>query len=120
MELLAQDLALPAGDLDLLLSRDGDPSLLLRRMAALRLDPDDIGRSEPAMFRDLQRVCVMCESRGECIRDLAAEETEPGSPNWRDYCPNVATLNMLAALESYSYALADDAVTEEGQDVRKS
>lgn len=104
-ERIARDLGLSVSELRLLVRRGPDAAdLLLRRMRALRLDPDETSRAEPALFRDLQRLCAMCESRGRCARDLAGKSAAPGNEDWRDYCPNVATLNMLSTLKAYSQA----------------
>jgi hypothetical protein len=69
-------------------------------MAALRIDPEHVGALDPFMLRDLQRLCTTCTSRKQCARDLA-NKSDYVSPEWQDYCPNAATLNMLVALESY-------------------
>jgi hypothetical protein len=67
---------------------------LNRRLAALALDPADIRNREPQVMHDLQRVCSMCRDKGECEHDLA---TDPTDPAWREYCPNVMTLDALDA-----------------------
>ena len=68
--------------------------LLLERMAALDLDGGEIVRREPATFRDLQRVCTMCNCRRRCARDL---EGDPLDSGWQRYCPNATTLKALDA-----------------------
>ena len=81
-------------------------NLLERRMVALNLDPEEVARSEPALFRSFQRLCTSCQSPMRCARDLAQEfardPSEPASSDWRDYCPNGTTLNMLSTLQSCS------------------
>lgn len=69
--------------------------LLLSRMAALDLDAKEVSRIEPHVFRDLQRVCTMCEIHGRCARDLTRDSADPA---WKNYCPNVETLMDLDAL----------------------
>ena len=104
---MAQDLGLSASEL-LSLSSQGlyGSNLLERRMAALNLEPDELARSEPALLRDLQRLCTTCTSPRRCARDLAQElardPAEPASRDWREYCPNATTLNMLSTLKSCS------------------
>ncbi len=75
-------------------------------MVALNLDPAEMARSEPALFRGFQRLCTSCQSPMRCARDLAHElardPSEPASSDWRDYCPNATTLNMLSTLQSCS------------------
>jgi hypothetical protein len=69
--------------------------LLLRRMAALDLDRNEVSRTEPRTFQDLQRVCALCNSHRRCKRGLARDAADPA---WQDYCPNAATLMALNAL----------------------
>src|SRR5262249_2242005 len=66
-----------------------------RRMAALDLDRNEVSRTEPRTFQDLQRVCTMCNHHRRCSRDLARDSADPA---WEDYCPNAATLMALNAL----------------------
>ncbi|HET7681476.1 MAG TPA: hypothetical protein VFK79_15235 [Xanthobacteraceae bacterium] len=81
-------------------------NLLERRMVALNLDPAEVARSEPALFRSFQRLCTSCQSPMHCVRDLALEfSRDPGQPassDWRDYCPNATMLDMLSTLQSCS------------------
>ncbi len=77
-----------------------DASLLFRRMTLLRIDRDELNREEPLLLRELQGICTLCGSKAECVRDLARER-EAGEPqDWQDYCPNVATLKALGALQN--------------------
>ena len=104
---MAQDLGLSTSDLLSVVSQDlYESNLLERRMAALNLDPDEVARSEPALLRDFQRLCTTCTSPRRCARDLAQElardPAEPASRDWREYCPNATTLNMLSTLKSCS------------------
>jgi len=66
--------------------------LLLPRMKALGLDPDEVARTEPQTLHDMQRLCSMCASHGRCARDLSRNPTDPA---WKDYCPNAGTLDAL-------------------------
>ena len=93
---MAHDIGVSAGELRQLAShRPGSADLLLRRMAALDLDENEIARTERATLQDLQRVCTMCECHGRCLRDLARNAADPA---WKDYCPNADTLIALNAL----------------------
>jgi len=107
VERMAKDLSMSPSELRRLVIRGSDEAdLLHRRLAILHLDVDALARSEPLLFRDLQKLCALCESRGRCVRDLAREAnrepTDVESRDWRDYCPNTATLNMLSAVQSCS------------------
>jgi hypothetical protein len=63
-------------------------------MAALGLDYDEVGRTQPHVMWDLQQLCTLCDSKKRCARDLA---TNPHAPAWRGYCPNEDTLTALKA-----------------------
>ena len=96
VERLAKDVGVSASELRRLASLGPDSAdLLLRRMAALDLDRNEVSRTEPRTFQDLQRVCTMCNSHRRCSRDLARDSADPA---WQDYCPNAATLMALNAL----------------------
>jgi hypothetical protein len=75
--------------------------LLQRRMTALGLNMDEWTNFEPAMLDELESLCLECESRQLCAHDLAIHSDDPTWHDWRDYCPNVAQLNVLSALQSY-------------------
>jgi hypothetical protein len=96
IERTAKDLGVSSDELLKLVSRGPDAAnLLLKRMAALDLDRSEVSRTEPQVFRDLRRVCSLCESRRRCVRDLARDSSDPV---WQEYCPNAKTLMMLNAL----------------------
>jgi len=96
VERLATDVGLSASELRRLANLGPDSAdFLLRRMAALDLDRNEVSRTEPRTFQDLQRVCTMCNSHRRCRRDLARDSADPA---WQDYCPNATTLMALNAL----------------------
>ena len=80
-------------------TRAGETPLLQRRMIALRLDVEAWLNIDPEMFGDLQRSCAACASPSQCAYDLGAHLDDPTWHDWRDYCPNVARLRMLVALQ---------------------
>ncbi len=93
---MAKEIGVTAAELRRLASLGpGAADLLLRRMAALDLDRNEVSRIEPQTFQDLQRVCTLCESHRRCARDLGHDAADPA---WQDYCPNAATLIALSAL----------------------
>jgi len=71
--------------------------LLARRMEVLNLDSNEVAAVQPSAFRELQRLCRICENHGLCARNLARD---PADRAWEDYCPNVAMLKVLVALHS--------------------
>jgi hypothetical protein len=93
IERMARDVNLSPQELRRMLRLGPDAAkLLLDRMAALHLDPKALANSYPGIMRDLQRVCSNCASKKRCHRDLAHNRD---NPVWRQYCPNVMTLDGL-------------------------
>jgi hypothetical protein len=96
VERIANDIGMSASELRRLASLGPESAdLLLRRMAALDLDRKEVAQVEPQTFRDLQRICTLCESHRQCGRDLLRDAS---NPVWEGYCPNVATLRTLNAM----------------------
>ena len=92
---MARDMQMSSGQLRRMARVRADAAdLLLGRMAALGLDPGSILQEEPAVFRDLQRLCSFCATRKRCRRELAAD---PQNGIWREHCPNAGTLAALEA-----------------------
>jgi hypothetical protein len=75
--------------------KSSDIGLLLRRMAVIDIDPDELNSSDPLLFRELQGLCTLCRSRRRCARDIAYDAADPAWQGWKDYCPNGATLSKL-------------------------
>ncbi len=96
IERIANDIRVSASELRALASqRPETTDLLLRRMAALDLNQDEVSETAPGTLHDLQRVCAMCDCRRRCARDFVRDSA---TSEWKDYCPNAATLMMLDAL----------------------
>jgi len=92
---IARDIGVSAPELRALAGKwPSSTNLLSRRLAALELDENAIERKEPAVLRDLKRLCALCSSTDDCKHDLARN---PSDPVWHVYCPNVMTLEALAA-----------------------
>jgi hypothetical protein len=93
---IASDLNMTASDLYALAQQGpGSAALLERRLATLDLDREEVLQFEPAVFRDLQRVCSLCKSKRQCASDLARS---PCTADWTSYCPNTGTLSALDAM----------------------
>jgi hypothetical protein len=76
--------------------------LLLMRMEALQLEPDEVRRIESGVFAELAATCLKCESKDRCeqgLRSVGAVEH-----GWESYCPNAATLSALAGLPWFGKA----------------
>jgi len=96
VERLAREVGVSPPELRKLVSASPDATeLLYRRMAALDLDRKEVSSIAPRTFRDLQRACVLCEHRRQCVRDLGRDTDDPV---WEEYCPNVTTLKALDAM----------------------
>ena len=96
VERIAKDIGMPASEFRKLASLGPQSAeLLLRRMAALDLDRKEVAQVEPQTYRDLQRICALCESHRQCSRDLLRDSSDPA---WEEYCPNVETLRALNAM----------------------
>jgi hypothetical protein len=90
---IAKDVHASIGDLYELSGRGPNAaSLLPRRMQAVGLDGAALAWSDPAVLRDMQRVCAFCDSRRRCERDL---DNKPDGAIWQSYCPNNATFRAL-------------------------
>jgi hypothetical protein len=90
---IAQDLGLSRDELrQMARLRPDAAKLLLKRLEKLHLDAKNLAMTEPAVMRDLQRLCSLCVSKGQCQRDFARGGEDP---SWRDYCPNENTLIAL-------------------------
>jgi hypothetical protein len=95
LERMAQDIGVSIPELHRLSRLGPDAAdLLPKRMAALGIDRAEVGRTEPAVLHDMQRVCALCEHHKRCAGDL----TQGRNGHWEDYCPNVATLKALNAM----------------------
>ncbi len=62
------------------------------RLQRLGLDPGYLKLCCPSLYQDLERVCISCQSRRLCARDLARGDVESGM---RRYCPNAPTMDAL-------------------------
>jgi hypothetical protein len=98
-----------------------DPTLLPRRMRLLRIDPDELARAEPLLFRQQAVRCGQCDSTEQCARDLVEASNDPFGEDWRDYCPNASTLSTISTLRGIGSpltALRDSAGSSMGDMAR--
>lgn len=90
---IASDLNLSIAELHALCARDGGSmDLLQKRMSQLHLNKSEIKRAHPAVVRDLEKVCALCEQDSKCSRDF---RRNPEPAGWSEYCPNASTLREL-------------------------
>lgn len=93
-ERVAHDLGVSGAELDFLVRESHDPVELPRMLAALGIDEAALRRAQPALMRDMQRVCSVCGSLGECRNEL---ELGTAGTTYAGFCPNAAAFEALAA-----------------------
>ena len=61
-------------------------------LKALGIDEEAIGRAQPLVMRDLERVCALCRHKKECDHDIADGSL---TQHYEAYCGNKVTLDAL-------------------------
>lgn len=90
---IARDLRLTSTDLDAFVRRGPHATdELPRLLKVLGIDEAALARSETAVLRDMERVCVLCERKVQCRNDV---EIGVAARDYEDYCPNAQTMNAL-------------------------
>jgi len=90
---IAKDLGVPASELLKLATKaPGAADLTEKMLIALRVDPHVLVNTNPAVKRDLQRLCIVCSQKGRCEHELAKGTA---SEHFREFCPNAFTLDAL-------------------------
>lgn len=90
---IASELQVTPADLNRLVQQgphaaDELPDLL----KVLGIDEQALARTEPLVLRDMERVCALCQDKGQCDRDLAAGTS---AEHYRGYCLNASTIDSL-------------------------
>jgi hypothetical protein len=62
-------------------------------LSAIAVDAQALTNGDPAVMRDLQRTCILCDHKSRCQRELA-EGT--AARHFREFCPNAYTFDALA------------------------
>jgi len=62
-------------------------------MAVLHLDPAEVVTDNRPLFDEMQRRCLLCNSRDRCKHDLS---TDPQDSRWKVYCANREPLYHLS------------------------
>jgi hypothetical protein len=90
---IAQDLRIAPDDLEDLV-RHGKHAAdeLPKMLEQLGISAEGLGRAQPLLLRDMERVCTLCNHKGQCDRDLA---DGTAAENYRGYCANASTLESL-------------------------
>jgi hypothetical protein len=90
---IAGDAGVSVGELKALQGTGTDSAdLLPRRLDLVGIDRAQLAHNEPAVLRDLERVCSFCGDKAICRHDIDREQAGDG---WESYCPNAATLRSL-------------------------
>jgi hypothetical protein len=90
---IARDLGLDANQLRSLAAKGpGAADTLQKMLVALSVDPKVLAESDPALMRDLQRLCIMCGQKGRCQHELARGTA---AENFHEFCPNAYNLDAL-------------------------
>jgi hypothetical protein len=94
---IASDLRIAPDDLEELV-RHGKHAAdeLPKLLDQLGINAEGLGRAQPLLLRDMERVCSLCNQKGQCDRDLAAGTA---AENYHGYCANAATLESLDRAE---------------------
>lgn len=66
--------------------------LLQKMLTALKVDAADLSRREPAVMRDLQRLCVACDHKRQCQHEI---EQGTAAAHYHAFCPNAFTLDAV-------------------------
>ena len=69
-----------------------DASLLFRRMNLHQIDRTYLAENDPLLFRQMQSLCTLCQSKERCVGELDGTMSE-GRPA---YCPNARTIIVLS------------------------
>ena len=90
---IANDLRVSPDDLEELV-RHGHHAAdeLPKMLEQLGINEEHLGRVQPLLLRDMERVCALCQHKAQCDRHLA-DGTAP--EHYHGYCGNAATLESL-------------------------
>jgi len=94
---VAHDIGVSPRELEKMVEADHDPERLPEMLRALGIDEAALARAEPAILRDMQRLCSLCETVGTCRHALDAGIAPT---TYRSFCVNAATLEALKAKQA--------------------
>ncbi|MCK1389744.1 DUF6455 family protein [Bradyrhizobium sp. 1] len=89
---IANDLRIAPDDLDELVRHGRHADELPKMLEQLGISAEGLGRAQPLLLRDMERVCSLCHHKAQCDRDLT-EGT--AAENYHGYCGNASTLESL-------------------------
>jgi hypothetical protein len=93
LDRVARELNVTPADLERLV-RQGSQSAneLPYVLTALDIDEAALRRAEPALLRDMERVCSFCTHKRQCHQELAAGTA---ATNYVEYCENADAIDTL-------------------------
>ena len=105
---LARDVGVSVDDLYRLeVQAPGSAELLSVRLAREGIEPAVLQARWPSVWKDLQRVCALCNHKEVCRHELAEQTAGTG---WQQYCPNADTIEFAhtsVAARQADYALSE-------------
>lgn len=97
---IAKDLGVSTNELRNLAAKwpgAGDP--VEKMLLSLRVDPQALASTQPAVMRDLKRLCVVCGEKNRCSHEL---KDGTAGEHFHEFCPNAFTLDALSKMEPSS------------------
>ena len=90
---IASDLRIAPDDLEELVRHGRHAADELPKMLEqLGINAEGLGRAQPLLLRDMERVCSLCNHKRQCDRDLAAGTS---AAHYQEYCGNADTIDGL-------------------------
>ncbi|TYO62256.1 hypothetical protein FXV83_34200 [Bradyrhizobium hipponense] len=90
---IASDLRIAPDDLEELVRHGRHAADELPKMLEqLGISAEGLGRAQPLLLRDMERVCALCRHKAQCDRDLVDGSA---AENYHGYCANASTLESL-------------------------
>ena len=91
LERVARELNVTPADLEMLV-RQGSQGANELSYTLTAIDETALWRAEPALLRDMERVCSFCTHKRRCHQELAAGTA---ATNYVEYCNNSETIDAL-------------------------
>jgi hypothetical protein len=93
LERVARELNVTPADLERLVRQvSRGANELPYTLTALGIDEAALRRAEPALLRDMERICSFCTHKRQCHQELTAGTA---ATNYVEYCENADTIDML-------------------------
>ena len=93
LERVARELNVAPTDLEMLVRKGSrGANELSDTLTALGIDEVALWRAEPALLRDMERVCSFCTHKRRCHQELAAGTA---ATNYVEYCENSDSMDAL-------------------------